>query len=389
MTSPHSSREACPVCAHKDLLASGTFVVPLLCSVLYPDENSARQAETGRLTMTYCRNCSHIFNSTFEEARISYTEGYDAALDFSPRFVSFASELAQRLNETYRLAGKTIIDVGCGKGHFLNRLCSLSSATGIGFDRSFDAAWNEPAAGVRFIQDYFGPAYADVRPDLVTCRHVLEHVSDPVDFLRALQSHPGIGPETAFYFEVPNALFMLREARIWDLIYEHFSYFTPNSLRLTLEQAGFEIIGEGAAFDGQYLFIEARPASRPQAATARRDETVETLVRGFNDVYRQTVDYWHRFFVAHPAPNIVAWGAGVKGITFVNIIPGAGEVAALIDLNPNKHGRFAPTRGTPVVAPEWLRTQNIQSIVVMNPIYHDEIREVAETVAPEADVIHA
>jgi hypothetical protein len=73
----------------------------------------------------------------------------------------------------------------------------------------------------------------------------------------------------------------------------------------------------------------------------------------------------------------------------VNIIPGAGEVAALIDLNPNKHGRFAPTHGTPVVAPEWLRTQNIQSIVVMNPIYHDEIREVAETVAPEADVIRA
>jgi hypothetical protein len=112
--------------------------------------------------------------------------------------------------------------------------------------------------GVRFVNDWFSNAYADVRPDLVLCRHVLEHIAEPVAFLRTLRTHPSVSPATVFYFEVPNALYTLRDMGIWDIIYEHVSYFTPDSLCTAFNVAGFEVLDVGALFGDQYLYIEAK-----------------------------------------------------------------------------------------------------------------------------------
>ena len=56
----------------------------------------------------------------------------------------------------------------------------------------------EAVPGVRFVNDWFQNAYADVQPDFVSCRRVIEHIAEPVAFLRALRAHPAIQPETVF-----------------------------------------------------------------------------------------------------------------------------------------------------------------------------------------------
>jgi 2-polyprenyl-3-methyl-5-hydroxy-6-metoxy-1,4-benzoquinol methylase len=193
------TRVDCPVCGRQDLLSSVTFeALPILCSTLYSDAESSRGAEVGRFSTTFCRSCSHVFNATFEDDRIGYTQSYDSSLEFSPRFAAFKEALAERLNATYALKGTTIVDIGCGKGSFLRRLCAMSGADGIGFDKSFEMTRGEAVPGVRFVNDWFQNAYADVQPDFVSCRHVIEHIAEPVAFLRALRAHPAIQPETVF-----------------------------------------------------------------------------------------------------------------------------------------------------------------------------------------------
>ena len=234
----------CPVCKSRDLIhVLSLEAVPVLCNVLYSNEASARMAGTGRFSMAFCRRCAHVFNAAFDRSRIDYTQGYENSLHYSPRFTHFVEELTQRLNDTYALSGKTVIDVGCGKGDFLTLLCRLSGAEGIGFDRSYEENRNEGCPGVRFVNDWFSGRYADFDLDLLTCRHVIEHVSEPITFLRELRSHPAVKAESVFYFEVPNALYTLQDLGIWDLIYEHVSYFTPCSLKAACEAAGFDILG--------------------------------------------------------------------------------------------------------------------------------------------------
>src|SRR6201996_4853352 len=145
----------CPVCNSGNLLSSVLIDrLPVLCNELHADAASARRSETGRFDGCLCRDCGHFFNAAFDERKVRYTQSYDSSLDFSPRFVSFEDELARRLNASYDLAGKLIIDVGCGKGGFLRCVCSLSGARGVGFDKSFEQR-SHNITGVRFVKNWF------------------------------------------------------------------------------------------------------------------------------------------------------------------------------------------------------------------------------------------
>jgi SAM-dependent methyltransferase len=371
---PAFKRIDCPVCGRRNLLHSIMFeALPVLCNVLHSDLASARAATTGRFAMTFCRSCTHVFNAMFEEDRIGYTQGYENSLHFSPRFEAFVGALAQRLSSTYSISGRTVVDIGCGKGDFLKRLCMINDAKGVGFDKSFDESRSEAVPGVRFVNDWFSETYADLRPDLVVCRHVLEHIAEPMAFLRALRAHPGIRQETVFYFEVPNALYTLRDMGIWDLIYEHASYFTPSSLRAAFETAGFAVLDAGTSFGDQYLYIEARPGAAPRSRSSVWNSEIETLIRDFERAYREKIMFWSDYITRRNPQQIVVWGGGSKGITFVNVVPGADRINAIIDVNPHKQGRFAPGSATPVLSPDALRCQPVESILVMNPLYRDEI----------------
>jgi SAM-dependent methyltransferase len=381
------ARANCPVCGGRDLYASVTLpAIPVLCNVLYQDASSALAAARGPFAATFCRRCAHFFNAAFDGERIGYSQSYENSLHFSPRFVAFADELARRLSDTYRLGGKTVVDIGCGKGDFLNRLCTVSGAAqGIGFDKSYEER-GQAVRGVRFIKDWFDASYADIRPDLIACRHVLEHIAEPVQFLSALREHPGVGAQTVFYLEVPNALYTLRDLGIWDLIYEHVSYFTAPSLRAAVLAAGMEVIGEGASFGEQYLYIEARPAARPVPAPSPAASGIEPLVRKFANEYTAKVDHWRHYLTSRGPGKVLVWGAGSKGVTFVNVVPGGDRICALVDVNPHKQGRFVPGTGAQVVAPGALRGEAISAVVVMNPLYRDEIAATLEALGIMPDI---
>jgi C-methyltransferase C-terminal domain len=46
-----------------------------------------------------------------------------------------------------------------------------------------------------------------------------------------------------------------------------------------------------------------------------------------------------------------------------------------VDINPHKHGRFMPGTGQEIVAPEFLVGYGPTDVLVMNPIYTEEIRQ--------------
>ena len=61
-------------------------------------------------------------------------------------------------------------------------------------------------------------------------------------------------------------------------------------------------------------------------------------------------------------------------MTFLNVVPGAAAVHAVVDVNPRKHGRFIPGTGHEVVGPDALVADPPDVVLVMNSVYEDEIR---------------
>src|SRR3546814_3103794 len=99
-----------------------------------------------------------------------------------------------------------------------------------------------------------GQAFAaDLVPtaDLVCCRHVLEHVPEPAHLLGTARAMLSRGVPGVAFFEVPNALFVFDRLSVWDIIYEHVSYFTPASLSRAFALAGYAVRHLEEAFGGQ------------------------------------------------------------------------------------------------------------------------------------------
>jgi len=125
-------------------------------------------------------------------------------------------------------------------------------------------------------------------------------------------------------------------------------------------------------FDGQFLVIHAEVST-----TSSGDDSVDTgleeLAAGFAETYRQKVEKWRGALEEARADGgrVVAWGAGSKGNTFLNLL--GRDVSAIVDINPKKRGKFVAGTGQPIIAPGELTESPPSTVVIMNPAYRTEI----------------
>jgi hypothetical protein len=68
------------------------------------------------------------------------------------------------------------------------------------------------------------------------------------------------------------------------------------------------------------------------------------------------------------------WGAGSKGATFLNLLQASDTVECVIDVNPRKHGMFIAGTGHRIEPPEVMANLGHVSILLMNPLYENEVR---------------
>jgi SAM-dependent methyltransferase len=368
--------------------------VPVHCNLLWPTREAALNAPRGSIRLAICNACGMIYNLAFDPSRIQYTQVYENSLHFSPRFQAYAEELAGRLIEQYQLHGKTILEIGCGKGEFLALLCRGGENRGIGFDPSYSDRGEdqEESQDLHFIRDYYSEDYATYGADLICCRQVLEHIQDPRDFLQRLRRTVGDRREAVIFFEVPNVLYTLRDLGIWDIIYEHCSYFSAPSLTRIFQEVGFTVLHVYSTFGGQFLCVEASQliAASPSPMGPLEDvEELLHLARAFAEHYWHKVGMWttNLYQLQSRANRVVVWGAGSKGVTFLNSVRNGHQVGYVIDINPRKRGMYVAGTGQQIVLPEFLPEYQPDTVLVMNSIYKDEIRALLRQLKVSADIL--
>ncbi len=386
LSSIDDNKTVCPVCASESTeLLLEMRNVPVLCNRLCQDVDSALQAPTGDIDFTFCRDCGHAFNSRFDPSVIAYDENYETSLHYSPHFREFVGALAERLIASYGLREKTVVEIGCGQGEFLIEICQRGGNRGYGFDQSFDPKRTKTPEFVTFSTANFGEDHAHLPTDLLCCRHVLEHIPKPDEFLQMIQKALSQRTDAKLYIEVPNGLFTLRDLGIWDLIYEHCSYYWAGSLMDLMAKSDFGVLRVATCYDGQFLSIDLDCSKHNDTHTPFDMAQPETLAdvtrmaRSFGDRFREKKQHWmeERQRLAHKNQRAVIWGAGSKGVTFLNLTQGDTTLEHLgyaVDISPRKHGKFIPGTGQKIVPPSALSDIQPDVIFLMNATYGDEIR---------------
>lgn len=387
--------DQCPACTSQEVEPFLDILdVPVFCNILCETKGEALGIPRGNIQLTFCRKCGHIYNAQFDGQRVQYSQNYENSLHFSPTFQEFARNLASHLIEKYQLFGKKIIEIGCGQGTFLNLLCELGNNWGVGFDKSFRHHQSASSLSDRItlVQDDFSEQASRYEADFTCCRHVLEHIAQPREFLSVVRRSVRSRKDALIYFEIPNGLFTIRELAIWDIIYEHFSYFTRHSLIRLFKSCGFDVRDCFEVYEGQFIGIEAVPmvgAGEPPGNGLVELSQLYKEVVVFAERFDRKMAAWRDKLEGWESrrQRSILWGAGSKGVTFLNLLKIQELVEYVVDMNPRKQDKFIAGSGQQIVPPAFLQDFQPDLIILMNSIYREEVQRLVNNLGVQATIM--
>lgn len=353
--------------------------VPTLVCALGQTAQEAIEMSRGRIDLQVEARTGLLYNATFDASLAVYGDSYENSLSASPTFVQYLEDYADTLAERCLGGGGAVLEIGCGDGAFLRALLERGATRAVGFDPSWtaDRTTGGDDARLRVHPELFGEQHRSVigelAPKLIVSRQVLEHLEDPVGFLTSLRHAIG-EMETTLVIEVPSGEFMFQQGTPWEVVYEHRSYFTRESLAKCLELAGFEVTHAERTFHGQFLSVEARPCAE-EGRPASHGPAIDRRVANWLSASGRRIGRWRESLAgaASRGERWALWGCGARGVTFLNVADPGRVIACAVDLNERKHGLHLPGTGQRVESPQALRDLNPTDVVVMNPLYEEEI----------------
>jgi len=374
-----SSNPTCPNCRGGQMeIFHSAHGVPTNSCILLESRDEAMAYPKGDITLGFCAACGFVGNTSFEPALTEYSGRYEETQGFSPTFQKFHRDLADRLIDRFELKDREILEIGCGKGEFLLLLCEGGLNRGVGYDPGYRADRHAPAAdeNVRFVADFYTEKCTDADADFVCCKMTLEHIPNTADFVTMVRAAQGDRPAEIF-FMIPEAERILKDCAFEDVYYEHCSYFSPHSLERLFRGAGFFPTAVGKEYDDQYLTIAASTADTGSGDLAGPEDLagLKKMVAGFPALFQRQLDFWRGRLGTLKAEgkSAVIWGSGSKGVSFLTTLGLTDEIAGAVDINPHRQGYFMPGTGHRILGPDDLVELKPDAVIIMNPIYRDEI----------------
>jgi len=372
---------ACPNCRHSDF--EDFFEIrnaPVHSLVTIKNREEALEIPRKDITLAFCNHCGFIFNSSFDTSLDFYTQGYEDQQGFSPTFVKFLTGVTQKFIDRYDIKNKEVIEIGCGKGDFINLISELGNNRGIGIDPAWVPGRTRENSKVRFIKEFYSEKHGDLDADCICCRHTLEHIHDTYGFMETIRKSTRENEKVVLFFEVPSIVRILQIQAFWDIFYEHCTYMSPGSLARLFRLTGFEVLDMYLEYDNQYLFVEAKPVNGLSDKVHPLEESVEELksmtAEFVQKINVQLGDWRSRLMeFKKNRKKVVIWGGGSKSVGFLTQFDDVGVIDHVVDINPHMHGNFIPGIGKQYVSPDYLIDYKPDVVIIMNSVYMEEIRK--------------
>jgi len=331
--------------------------LPVLQNRIFGNRQDALCAATGDVELVRDLSSGLIFNHAFSPDSLKYDSEYQNEQALSASFRTHLIEVEKIIARHF--GEKSVIEVGCGKGYFLEQL--LANGFKItGFDPAYEGS--NPA----IVKTSFGDS-TELTSDGIILRHVLEHIPNPFEFLsRVTSANRGRG---CIYIEVPCFDWICENQAWFDIFYEHVNYFRMSDFYRMFGK----IHESGYLFGKQYLYVVADLASLKQPRLDANDgfrfpPRMDALPAVAAERLRHEIG---------DAPQKALWGASSKGVVFGLMMQRQGiSIDYVVDINPAKQGKYLPVSGLLVSSPAELVRQLKpgSTILVMNSNYLSEVR---------------
>lgn len=316
------------------------------------------QDEVVNLKIYQCAKCGLVQHNL---KPVSYYKEVIRAIAFSPEMGKFRLEQLGNWISKNDLHNKKILEVGCGKGEYLNLLKKSGASLVEGLEFSENNVASARNLGFTVHHGYLDKSFKPPQQfqfNAFTIFSFLEHWPNPNESLGILHSYL---TEGAFgLVEVPNFELILSKGLYAEFTTDHIFYFNKKSFAFLLEKNGFEVISMEPVWHDYILSAEVRKQSSLDISKFLK--------------IQDNIKFQLNNFIAQFEHNQVAiWGAGHQALAVIAMAGIAPQIKYVVDSAPFKQGKYTPATHLPIVSPDLLLKNSPQSIVIMAAGYSDEI----------------
>lgn len=223
----------------------------------------------------------------------------------------------------------TVLEVGFGSGILLKELKikGVKNLTGI---EPGDHPKVDGLEGVKLIKDFFPSPFISGQYDLIYSLLVLEHIEDPVEYIRELIKRVNINGK--IIFGVPNCEPYLKEGDLSIFIHEHYSYFTKESIVNLVSKTDFKI-EDISVIEGSFIVTISKNG---KDSKLNYDLMAESFFTEKINIFTEKIN---TLFYNYKQTEIAIY-APTRALNYLFITKKTD--VRLIDDNSELHGRYLP-----------------------------------------------
>jgi len=329
------------------------------------------KSDTGSdLFITQCESCGLI---QLDNDPVPYYKKVIRASAFSEEMKKFRLKQFKSWIKEFNLTNKKILEVGCGKGEYLEILSNAGAdAYGIEYSReSVDYCINE---NLNVTRGFLGDKNSDIgnkKYDGFMCLSFMEHWPEPNKVLDRLSKNLNEG--SIGLIEVPNFNMILEEGLYSEFIADHLIYFTRETLIFTLQLNGFEVLSCNSIWHNYIL----------SAVVRKRVKTNLDFFEGFKDKVKHDLD---AFIEKFPENRVAIWGAGHQALATISLTKIEKNIKYIVDSAVFKQGKYSPSSHIKIVSEEELMKDSVDALIIMAGSYSDEIIKIMKLKYPFIEI---
>ncbi len=324
----------------------------------FPTQETLTQDHGENLEVVQCAGCGLV---QLTNPPVSYYRDVIRAAAYSPEMGEFRLKQFKDWAVEFALTNKKVLEIGCGKGEYLSLLqaCGLNA---YGIEHAVDSVEICQKTGLKATQGYLGDdeefAFKDGLFDGFVCLNFIEHWPFPQKSMQALL--PKLNAGAIGLVEVPNFDMIVQKGLFSEFIADHLLYFTEATLRLFLQNNGFDV-------------LDCKPVWQDYILSAVVKKRKPTDLSFFADFRTNISQKLHAYIDQYSAKKVAVWGAGHQALAVISLADISQKIAFVVDSAPFKQGKFTPASHLPIVAPEHLNTNPMEAVIVMAASYSDEV----------------
>ncbi len=326
-----------------------------------PVPENADQDKPFDLSVFQCPACGLV---QLNAVPVPYYREVVRAAAVSAEMAAFRTGQFADFVHQHGLAGKKVLECGCGAGEFLPFM-RQAGAVVTGMEYGENNVKQARAAGFQVERLFFDTGAERLPSGPFAGFYILnylEHVPDLRAFLAGIRGN--LAPGAVGLVEVPNFDVLLARGTFAEFMRDHLYYFTAKSLSLLLETSGFDVLSAQPVFHDYVLSLQVRlrpPTDFSAFAVARQNLTgkLNALVAQYGG--RRTA----------------IWGASHQAFALLAFAGLHDKLKCIVDSAPFKQGCLSPATHIPIVAPDSLQPGDLDLLIAAAGGYSEEVARLA------------